>query len=114
MEELDLNKIMSAIESSFIPEKAALFSGSFQCHILGSDQGDWVMIVKDKQIKILPGIDPTPRATLELQKEDLVELLSGKLDPLKAFFSGQIQLKGDMPAVMKLIGMFKLHTDSFK
>lgn len=114
MSDPDLPKLMKALEASFKPEKAAGFSGIFQCHIRGVNEGDWKMEVADGEIQIQPGIQPAPRATLELSKEDLLGLLDGSLDPVKAFFSGKVQLRGDMAAVMKLIGFFEIKTDQFK
>lgn len=114
MGEIELGKIMIELERSFMPEKASGFAGIFQCHIVGAEQGDWVMVIKDQRIKIDPGSEISPRATLELSQDDLIGLLTNKLDPLHAYFSGKVQLHGDMPAVMKLLGMFHLDINRFK
>lgn len=114
MVDFDLPKLMKALEESFQPEKAAGFTGIFQCHITGVNEEDWMLDVQNQRIRILPGKEKSPRATLELTKEDLGGLLSGTLDPMRAYFSGKIQLHGDLSGVMKLIGMFEFKMDRFK
>ena len=114
MQKSRLEYLMTQLEKSFIPEKAAGMAGVFQCHIPGEEGGDWLMTVKDQQCKITPGVSPEPRATLTIESSDLDELLAGKLDPLKAFFTGKIQLDGDKPAVIKLLTMFHLDPKNYQ
>ena len=114
MESESMVKLMEQLQSAFIPEKSAGMKGNFQCHITGVENGDWVMRVESGQCWITPGEVQQPRATLEIDARDLTDLLSGKLDPLRAFFSGRIQLTGDTNAVIKLLSMFQMDTARFK
>lgn len=38
---------------------------------------------------------------------DLIEMLNGRLDPIKSFMSGRIQIDGDMTIAMKLAALFR-------
>lgn len=114
MENEQLVRLMKKLEDSFIPEKAAGMGGVFQCHVLGVANGDWLMTVGDAKCQITPGTVDQPRATLEIANDDLKNLLNGTLDPMKAFFSGRIDLKGDVSSVIKLLSMFRLNPDRFK
>ena len=45
--------------------------------------------------------------TLIIRDEDVVELLSGDLNPQKAFFSGKVKIQGNMGMAMKLTELQK-------
>ena len=113
MQKARLEHLMKQLASSFLPEKSDGMEGVFQCHVPGEEGGDWIMTVANQNCQITPGIAPNPRATLTIDGTDLDELLSGKLDPLRAFFSGRIQLSGENAAAIKLISMFRLDPKSF-
>ena len=113
MESSQITVLMAKLQDAFIPEKAEGMKGVFQCHVTGVENGDWLMKVENATCQVLPGTVINPKATLELADKDLGDLLNGKLDPLKAFFTGRIQLSGDTGAVIKLLSMFHLNPDRF-
>jgi len=45
--------------------------------------------------------------TIVITKENFLELLEGKLDPMMAFMGGKIKIEGDMGVAMKLQSIFK-------
>ncbi len=45
--------------------------------------------------------------TMSSTPNDLIEMLNGRLDPIKSFMSGRIQIDGDMTIAMKLAALFK-------
>ena len=47
-------------------------------------------------------ISDKPDVTLSLKDEDLVALMTGKLNPQKAFFQGKLKVQGNMGLAMKL------------
>ena len=49
--------------------------------------------------------DKDADCTVEIAKEDFAALLSGDLNPMSAFMSGKIKVKGDMGVAMKLQGL---------
>ncbi len=57
-------------------------------------------------LDVTEGLHPNPSATIESTHQDLVSILKGELDAVKAFFSGRIKIKGDVFAAQELNSLF--------
>ena len=51
---------------------------------------------------------PDPRLTVTLDGVDFLRLISGNLDPMQAYFKGQIMLAGDIMVAAKLATLFRI------
>ena len=51
---------------------------------------------------------PEPRLTITLDGVDFLRLISGNLDPMQAYFKGQIVLAGDIMVAAKLASLFRM------
>lgn len=52
-------------------------------------------------------IPEKPDVTIIVHDDDVVDLLSGKLNPQKAFFQGKIKIQGNMGLALKLTELQK-------
>ncbi|MGH2868709.1 MAG: SCP2 sterol-binding domain-containing protein [Solirubrobacteraceae bacterium] len=61
------------------------------------------------QARIIRGADGAdPRLTITLDGVDFLRLVSGNLDPMQAYFKGEIKLAGDIMVAAKLASLFRM------
>jgi len=103
---MDFDNLAKKLESSFIPENARGVDAVVQLLIGGDETESWLMELHNQACKIYRGETENPRVTVQVTGHDLKDLLSGKLDPMMAFFSGRVQVHGDRGFLMKIPAMF--------
>ena len=67
-----------------------------------SDADPFYIEVSAGSMKIVEGLHPTPTSTIEASQQDLVSVMKGELDAVKAFFSGRLKVKGNIFATQEL------------
>ena len=91
-----------ALSARFKPDKAAGIDVIAQLNLIGSDGGDWVVIIKDQKLQVTKGTQPSPALTLKITVNDFMNIVNGKLSAEKAFFTGKIHFKGNLSLALKL------------
>jgi len=78
----------------------------------GSDTGVWVVDAKTGNGSVKFGDAGKGDVTIAVSDDDLVQLMTGKLNPQQAFFQGKVKIKGNMGLALKLkelqVGQSKL------
>lgn len=72
---------------------------------------DFRLLIADGSARTVRGASdtpPTPVLTLSIDGADFLKLISGGLDPMRGYFSGQIELAGDIMFAAKLGSMFRI------
>jgi putative sterol carrier protein len=80
----------------------------FQYLISGPSGGEWMVVIKDQICKVEAGKAEKATCTLKISDTDFVDLISGKLDPMKAFTSGKLKIDGDVMKSQLIGKLFKL------
>jgi putative sterol carrier protein len=104
--DLNIQSIMEKVVRSFVPEKAAGVDARVQFHLTGRQAGDWVVTIRDQKLSVEPGTVADPNLMFGADTQDVLDVFTGKLDPMKAYMQGKVQFKGDMGLAMRLMSMF--------
>lgn len=106
MTEMNVTEIMKEIPNHFMPEKAKGISGVVQCKFSGEQASDWVITIKDQTCQVEQGKTDNPDLTIKADAEDGVNVLTGKLDAMRAYMLGKVKVFGDLSLGMKLTNLF--------
>lgn len=112
MSNLDIQELIGILKKSFISENSLGIDMSVQLDLTGEGGGQWYMLIQEQKCQIESGVYPYAKATLSLDKNDLFRLLSGELNPMKAFFTGRVHISGDRSSVMKLTSLFQIDQET--
>ena len=90
------------LSNKFKPEKAAGINVTVQVNITGPNGGDWVVTIKNQQLKVEEGTHPSPTLELKIAETDYMDLVNGKMSGEKAFITGRLRFKGNIGLALKL------------
>jgi len=90
------------LPNRFKPEKAAGIDVIVQVSIVGSNGGDWVVTIKNRQLEVKEGIHSSPKLTVTMKEEDYLDVVNGKISGERAFLGGKLQIKGDFILALRL------------
>lgn len=68
----------------------------------GGAEGFWIVDAKTGKGKVEYNGKTKPDVTFTISDTDIVDFISGKLNPQKAFFQGKVRIQGNMGLAMKL------------
>jgi len=100
--------LMESIPQYFVPEKAEGVNAVIQFNLKGEQGGDWIVTICKKECTVIKGLALDPRLVFTAEAQDCLDILTDKLDGLKAYMTGRIALKGDIKLAMKLASFFKI------
>lgn len=103
----NLGLIMGKVPDYFQAEKAEGLEAVVQFHLTGPQGGDWGMIIKDRQCRVVNGILENPRLIFSAETQDCLSIFNGEVDPMRAFMQGKLGLRGDVTLAMKMFKIFR-------
>ena len=82
-------------------------AGAFLINFKFDDATQLYLDTRVSPARISESADEASMMTMTSTPTDLIEMLNGRLDPIKSFMSGRIQIDGDMTIAMKLAALFQ-------
>jgi putative sterol carrier protein len=91
-----------ALPIRFKPEKAADIDVIAQINITGPEGGSWTVTIQNQRLIVNEGTHLSPTLTLNMNANDFMDLVNGKISAEKAFFTGKVHFKGNINVALKL------------
>ncbi|HEY7343524.1 MAG TPA: SCP2 sterol-binding domain-containing protein [Ktedonobacterales bacterium] len=95
-----------ALQAAFQPDRAAGLDKTLQFDFSGREPGTWNMHIHDGTMDYAQGAAQSPNATIAVDSDDWLNILSGALDAVSAFMGGKIKIQGDMGLMMQFQNWF--------
>ena len=102
----DAKQVFSEIENRIKskPDKTAGMNATYQFDLTGES---WTLKIANGSASVTPGAAQSPNTTLIASTDDWMNIPTGKLNPVQAFMSQKLKVKGDMALAMKLQGLLQ-------
>jgi alkanesulfonate monooxygenase SsuD/methylene tetrahydromethanopterin reductase-like flavin-dependent oxidoreductase (luciferase family)/putative sterol carrier protein len=98
--------LFKGMERSFVPDKAALFSGEIQYELGSNGTQNWVVKIGDGRATAYQGVATDPAVTFRMSVPTFARIAAGEVHPAKAMFQGQLDVKGNFEVAAQLAEMF--------
>ncbi|MCL4561718.1 MAG: SCP2 sterol-binding domain-containing protein [Chloroflexi bacterium] len=95
------------LPSAFDPSKSAGIDAVIQLNLSGDQAGDWYITIREQCLQVIEGNSPAPNLTVKGDAGDVLQILTGKMDAMRAFMQGKLKISGDIALAMKLTSLFK-------
>ncbi len=100
----DIKTLLDNMQKSFNPDAAGDLDAVFQYDI--TDNGSWQIAISDGACQISEGTPAEANVTLAMNLDTVMAVMSGELDGMQAFMSGDIQATGDIMLATRLADIF--------
>lgn len=96
-----IEEYMQAMRQSFVPEKAHGAHAVLQYHFTGSQTGVCHAIIEDGTIQVQAGTHPAPTATVTVDFDLWMRILSYEIDAVLAAEDGAYEATGDLETLVE-------------
>ena len=104
----EIRDFLGKIANPFQLENAEDITAKVLLTVEGPGGGSWVADCKNNVCAITEGTVEKPDLEVKATAEDTKKLITGELDPVKAFMGGKVKVVGNMFLGMKLLKSIKL------
>jgi putative sterol carrier protein len=97
---------MASLSDRFRPLLAGKMQAFVQFELTGNSGGSWTLTISDGSCSTSPGNAKQPDATVTMSAADFVGINTGAVYAPDIFWSGQINIQGDVEVVIALAPIF--------
>ncbi|HHO56007.1 MAG TPA: SCP2 sterol-binding domain-containing protein [Trueperaceae bacterium] len=95
-------EMIKAMPNTFKPEAAGDLEATVQYNI----SEPMYHVIKDKTVTVHEGVAEAPTVAITTSDENFVKLFNGSLNPMTAFMTGKLKIKGDVMLAQRLASLF--------
>ncbi|MFX1440658.1 MAG: SCP2 sterol-binding domain-containing protein [Promethearchaeota archaeon] len=106
MSQISMEEIFSGMVERFNPDAAEDIEAVLQFSLTGLQSGEFFIDIKDSTATLVRGVDRSPELLVEIDSEDWIAVVEGRLDGTRAYMSGKMKVKGDMNLLFILDQLF--------
>jgi putative sterol carrier protein len=114
MTEINSTQLIEITKRSFVKENSTGMNTCVQLNLVGAGGGNWFMKIKNQTLDVQDGSSDDANVEINMNVEDFLGIITGDLDPLKAFFMGKVKIVGDQSVVMKMVALFRVSEADLK
>jgi putative sterol carrier protein len=100
------DEIMATLPDRFRPKMAGKMQAIVQFELTGNRGGSWTLTISDGSCSTSAGSAKQPDATVTMSAVDFVGINTGAVYAPDIFWSGQIDIQGDVEVVIALALIF--------
>ncbi len=108
MEIRTLHELFDEYRARFLPDRAHGVDGAVQLRLSGEDGGDWILEVRDRALRIEPGVHEAPLATVACRVQDWIAVSTGRANPMALVIKGRMKVTGAMATAMRFQQLFRV------
>ena len=106
MSEMSMEEVFSGMVERFNPVAAEGLKAVLQFSLTGLQSGEFIIDIKDSTATLVRGVDRSPELFVEIDSEDWIAVVEGRLDGTRAYMSSKMKVKGDMNLLLMLDQLF--------
>jgi putative sterol carrier protein len=106
MSQISMEEVFSGMVERFNPEAAKDIEAVLQFSLTGHQSGEFFIDVENSTATLVQGVDRSPELLVEIDSEDWIAVVEGRLDGTRAYMSGKMKVTGDMNLLFKLDQLF--------
>ncbi len=104
---LTVAKVFDQMPTAFQADAAKGVDVIFQYDIKGDGGGSWIVIIAQATCTVTEGSHDAPTTTIKMGAPDFLDLITGKLNAMKAFTTGKLKIGGDVMKSQLIEKLFK-------
>jgi putative sterol carrier protein len=106
MSQLSMEDLFSGMIERFNPDAAEGLNAVLQFSLTGLQSGEFFIDIKDSTATLVRGVDRSSELVVEIDSDDWVAIVEGRLDGTQAYMTGKMKVKGDMNLLFILEQLF--------
>jgi putative sterol carrier protein len=106
MSQLSMEELFSGMVERFNPSAAEGLKAVLQFSLTGLQTGEFYIDIQNSTATLVQGVNRSPELLVEIDSENWLAIVEGRLTGTQAYMSGKMKVKGDMNLLLMLDQLF--------